>query len=147
MLGMRDVRSTNPPVVRCSARARAELQPSEALVFDSTRLAMCCAVAGEVSLRRTTIREAHRPPFVPLQTEDGGPLVAAHRRVYPLLVGRRIEIDCRRRLGVRSFSSSLPSDLGLRASFGRASPPHDDHRDQLGARSFGPDQQPTGGPP
>ena len=30
------------------------------------------------------------------------------RRAYPMLVGRDIEVDCRRRLGVRSFSSSLP---------------------------------------
>jgi len=35
-----------------------------------------------------------------------------------MLVGRDIEVDCRRRLGVRSFSSSLPPDLGLRTSFG-----------------------------
>ena len=45
-------------------------------------------------------------------------MVVAHRRAYPLLVGRDIEIDCRRRLGIRSFSSSLPPDLGLRTSFG-----------------------------
>jgi len=144
---MWDVRSTDPPVVRVSVRARAELRPSEALVFDTTRLALCCAVAGEVSLGRTTTRRAQHPPFVPLRTEDGGPLVVAHRRVYPLLVGRRIEIDCRRRLGVRSFSSSLPPDLGLRASFGRAGPLRGDHRDQLGARSSGSDQQPVGGLP
>jgi hypothetical protein len=55
---------------------------------------------------------------VPLSSEDG-PLVFAHRRAYPMLVGRDIEIDCRRRLGIRSFSSSLPPDLGLRTSFGR----------------------------
>jgi hypothetical protein len=36
-----------------------------------------------------------------------------------MLVGRDIEVDCRRRLGVRSFSPSLPPDLGLRTSFGR----------------------------
>jgi hypothetical protein len=47
--------------------------------------------------------------------------VFAHRRAYPMLVGRAIKVDCRRRLGVRSFSSSLPSDLGLRTSFGRES--------------------------
>jgi hypothetical protein len=46
-------------------------------------------------------------------------LVVAHRRAYPLLVGRDIEIDCRRRLGIRSFSSSLPPDVELRTSFGR----------------------------
>jgi hypothetical protein len=45
--------------------------------------------------------------------------VFAHRRAYPMLVGRDIQVDCRRRLGVRSFSSSLPPDLGLRTSVGR----------------------------
>ena len=43
----------------------------------------------------------------------------AHPPAYPMLVGRDIQVDCRRRLGVRSFSSSLPPDLGLRTSFGR----------------------------
>jgi hypothetical protein len=91
--------------VRVSGRARAELKPGEALVFDWTSLAMCCAVAGEVSLRRTTLREAqHSSVLLPLQTEIG-PMVFAHRRAYPMLVGRISEVDCRRRLGVRSFSA------------------------------------------
>ena len=30
-------------------------------------------------------------------------MVVAHRRAYPMLVGRDIEVDCRRRLGFRSF--------------------------------------------
>jgi hypothetical protein len=108
-----------PPVVRLSGPARAELRDGEALVFDWTGLAFCCAVAGEVSLRPTTLREAQRSSlYVPLPGEDG-PLVFAHRRAYPLLVGRDIQVDCRRRLGVRSFFSSLPPDLGLRTSFGR----------------------------
>ena len=118
---MRNVQAPNPPVVRVSGRAQAELRPGEALVFDWTSLAMCCAVAGEVSLRRTTLREAQRSPALrPVQTRDGPP-VYAHRRVYPMLVGRDIEVDCRRRLGIRSFHSSLPPDLGLRAAFGRES--------------------------
>ena len=50
MLAMRNVRPTGPPVVRVSARAQAELRPAEALVFDWTRLALCCAVAGETIL-------------------------------------------------------------------------------------------------
>jgi hypothetical protein len=117
---MRNVQAPNPPVVRVSGRAQAELRPGEALVFDWTSLAMCCAVAGEVSLRRTILREAQRSSAsVPLQTENG-PLVFAHRRAYPMLVGRDIEVDCRRRLGIRSFFSSPPPDLGLRTSFGRA---------------------------
>jgi hypothetical protein len=73
------------------------------------------------SLRPTTLLKAQRSPaYVPLRTGDG-PEVFAHRRAYPMLVGRDIEVDCRRHLGVRSFSSSLPPDLGLRTSFGRES--------------------------
>jgi hypothetical protein len=116
---MESPRSAQPPVVRVSGRAQAELRAGEALVFDWTSLAFCCAVAGEISLRPTTLQDAQRSSaYVPLRSGDG-PLVVAHRRAYPLLVGRDIEIDGRRRLGVRSFSSSLPPDLGLRTSFGR----------------------------
>jgi hypothetical protein len=108
-----------PPAVRVSPKAKEALRAGEALVFDWTSLAFCCAVAGEVSLRPTTLQEAQRSSvYLPLRSGEG-PLVFAHRRAYPMLVGRDIEIDCRRRLGVRSFSSSLPPDLGLRTSFGR----------------------------
>jgi hypothetical protein len=105
--------------VRVSGQVQAELRTGEALVFDWTSLAFCGAAAGEIGLRPTTLLKAQRSPtYVPLQTGDG-PSVFAHRRAYPMLVGRDVEVDCRRRLGVRSFSSSLPPDLGLRTSFGR----------------------------
>jgi hypothetical protein len=127
---MGSTESAHPPVVRVSGRARAELRAGEALVFDWTSLAFCCAAAGEISLRLTTFQGAQRSSvYVPLSSEDG-PLVVAHRRAYPMLVGRDIEVDCRRRLGVRSFFSSLPPDLGLRTSFGReTSPEPGDQRD------------------
>jgi hypothetical protein len=119
VLCMESTQAAHPPVVRVSGRAQAELRAGEALVFDWTGLAFCCAVAGEVTLRPTTLQQAQRSSvYLPLQT-DKGPLVFAHRRAYPMLVGRDIEVDCRRRLGVRWFSSSLPPDLGLRTSFGR----------------------------
>jgi hypothetical protein len=119
VLVMGSAQSADPPVVRVSGRAQAELRAGEALVFDWTSLAFCCAVAGEISLRPTTLQEAQRSSaYVPLSRDDG-PLVFAHRRAYPMLAGRDIEVDCRRRLGVRWFSSSLPPDLGLRTSFGR----------------------------
>jgi hypothetical protein len=119
VLVMGSAQSADPPVVRVSGRAQAELRAGEALVFDWTSLAFCCAVAGEISLRPTTLQEAQRSSaYVPLSGDDG-PLVFAHRRAYPMLAGRDIEVDCRRRLGVRWFSSSLPPDLGLRTSFGR----------------------------
>jgi hypothetical protein len=128
VLFMGSAQPARPPVVRVSDRAQAELRAGEALVIDWTGLAFCCAVAGEISLRPTTLKEAQRSSvFLPLQTEIG-PVVFAHRRAYPMLVGRVIEVDCRRRLGVRSFSSSLPSDLGLRTSFGRATGDRPDDR-------------------
>ena len=113
--------SSHPPSVRVSGRAQAELRAGEALVFDWTSLAFCCAAAGEISLRPTSLLTVQRSPaYVPLRT-GGGPSVFAHRRAYPMLVGRDIQVECRRRLGLRSFSSSLPPDLGLRTSFGRES--------------------------
>ena len=116
---MGSAHSAHPPMVRVSDQTQTELRPGEALVFDWTSLAFCCAAAGEISLRPIALRTAQRSPaYVPLRTGDG-PLVFAHRRAYPMLVGRDIKVDCRRRLGVRSFSSSLPPDLGLRTSFGR----------------------------
>ena len=60
----------------------------------------------------TTLLKAQRSlAYLPLRTGDG-PSVFAHRRAYPMLVGRDIEVDCRRRRGVRSFSSSLPPTSG-----------------------------------
>ena len=119
VLIMASAPSVRPPLVRVSGRAQAELRAGETLVFDWTSLAFFCAVAGEISLRPTTLQEAQRSSaYVPIRSGDGR-LVFAHRMAYPMLVGRNIEVDCRRRLGVRSFSSSLPSDLGLRSSFGR----------------------------
>jgi hypothetical protein len=118
---MGSAHTAHPPVVRVSGRAQAELRAGEALVFDWTSLAFCCAAAGEISLRPTPLLKAQRSPaYVPLRTGDG-PSVFAHRRAYPMLVGRDIQVDCRRRLGVRSFAPSLPPDLGLRTSFGRES--------------------------
>jgi hypothetical protein len=97
--------------------ARDELRPHEALVFDWHRLAICCAAAGEVSLRRTTTREAERSRAL-VRLADQAP-VYAHRRAYSHLAGIPLTIDCRRRLGLRHFKSNLPSDFGLRAIFGR----------------------------
>jgi hypothetical protein len=105
--------------VRLSDRARGELRPGEALVFDWHRVAICCAAAGDTSLRRTTMREVERSgAFVELSDDPSVP-VYAHRRVAPHLAGQQVDIDCHRRLGVRSFTSSLPCDFGLRASLGR----------------------------
>ena len=106
------------PVVRLTQRARDELRPDEALVFDWYRVAMCCAAGGEVSLRRTSRNEVERSRrFVPV-TEQGDP-VYAHRRMVAYLGDRPVEVDCKRTLGIRRFTSTLPADFGLRAVLGR----------------------------
>jgi hypothetical protein len=105
--------------MRVTSEARDALEAGEALVFDWHRVAICCAVAGEVSLRRTTMREVERSgSFVRLSETEDAP-VFAHRRAYTQLAGRRLTVDCRRRFGRRLFTSDLPSDFGLRAAFGR----------------------------
>ena len=105
--------------MRVTSEARDALEPGEALVFDWHRVAICCAVAGEVSLRRTSMREVERSgSFVRLSETKDAP-VFAHRRAYTQLAGRRLTVDCRRRFGRRFFTSDLPSDFVLRAALGR----------------------------
>jgi hypothetical protein len=111
--------TTNWQMAATWAECGGGRQPAGRRPPNWTSLAFCCAAAGEISLRSTILLKAQRSPaYLPLRTGDG-PSVFAHRQAYPMLVGRDIQVDCRRRLGVRSFSSPLPPDLGLRTSFGR----------------------------
>jgi hypothetical protein len=104
-------------MVHSTEAARDALRDGEALVFDWHRVAICCACAGEVSLRRDSAdRLARSPSFRRLA---GDAPVYAHRMAYPHLVAREVTIDCRRWAGLRRFVSDLPPDFGLRASFGR----------------------------
>ena len=108
--------------MRLTATARSELRPGEALVFDWHRIAICCAAAGDVSLRKTTVQEVESSgSFVPMASgpEDDDAPVYAHRRAYAHLAGRPIEVDCKRSLGMRRFTSNLPPDFGLRSVLGR----------------------------
>jgi hypothetical protein len=107
-------------VIHLTAQARSELGGDEALVFDWHRIAICCACAGEVSLRRAPRRSVEgRPAYRPLPS-DQDVAVFAHRMAVPHLARRDVTVDCRRTLGVRRFSTDLPPDFGLRAVFGRA---------------------------
>jgi hypothetical protein len=110
-------------VIHLTSQARTELDGDEALVFEWHRIAICCAAAGDVSLRRaprSTVVE--NPAYRPLPTE-GGASVFAHRMAVPHLARRDVTVDCRRTFGMRRFSSNLPPDFGLRAIFGRAGEP------------------------
>ena len=105
-------------MVRFTDAAHDALRDEEALVFDWHRVAICCAPAGEVSLRRAPRERVEGSPAY-RRIPAGGAEVYAHRQAFPHLVGRAVTVDCRRTLGVRRFASDLPPDFGLRASLGR----------------------------
>src|SRR5215210_4324517 len=96
--------------------ARELLRPGEALVLDWHRMAICCAGTGEASLYAAGEEGlSRRKGLVRLQSED--PIYAA-RAIFPHLAGREIRLDARKTLGIRCFSSNLPTDFGLRAVMG-----------------------------
>jgi hypothetical protein len=103
--------------VRLKAGARELLRPGEALVLDWHRMAVCCAGAGEVSLYAMKEEGARgRKGLVRLKGDL--PIYAA-RTIFPHLAGREIEIDGRKTLGLRRFTTDLPGDFGLRSVMGR----------------------------
>lgn len=107
--------------VRLTPAARRLLRPGEALVLDWHRLAVCCAGAGETSLYVMKEKGARkRKGLVRLKGED--PIYAA-RAIFPHLAGREVNLDARKILGIRRFTSDLPRDFGLRAVMGRLPEP------------------------
>jgi hypothetical protein len=102
-------------MVHLTTRAREELREGEALVVDWHRVAICCAAAGEVSLHASPRARVERSAAFRRVAAD----VYVHRQALPHLSGRTVEIDCRRRLGLRRFVSDLPQDFGLRSCLGR----------------------------
>jgi len=104
-------------LVRITAQAQEALDENDALVFDWHRVAICCAAAGEISLRRAPRARVERSGEYRRLSAPAP--VFAHRMAVPHLAGRDVAVDVRRTLGVRRFVSSLPPDFGLRASLGR----------------------------
>jgi hypothetical protein len=67
-------------VIHLTPQARSELREDEVLVFDWHRVAICCACAGEVSLRRAPRSTVERrATFRPLRAR-GRPRDHADRR-------------------------------------------------------------------
>jgi hypothetical protein len=104
-------------MVHVTEAARDALRDEEALAFDWHRIAICCAAAGEVTLRRDS--DARLAASAKYRRLDGDVPIYAHRMAYPHLVSREVTIDCRRTVGLRRFVSDLPTDFGLRVSLGR----------------------------
>jgi hypothetical protein len=108
-------------MIKLTERARRALRPDEVLLLDWHRVAICCATAGEMSLRATPRARLAGPAGRRFRPVECDPPAAAlvHERAYPHLEGRDIVVDCRLRLGLRQFGTDLPADFGLRASLGR----------------------------
>ena len=105
-------------MIRLTEHARAALRPGEVLVFDWHRVAMCCAAAGDISLHPVPRARLGGRSFRPAAC-DPPRTVLVHERALPHLSGLDVVVDCGTRFGLRSFSSDLPTDFGLRASLGR----------------------------
>jgi hypothetical protein len=106
-------------VIHLTPYARSQLRGDEVLVFDWHRVAICCACAGEISLRRAPRSTVERKATYRRLPSDCG-RVFAHRMAVPHLARRDVNVDCRRAFRLRRFRSDLPPDFGLRAVFGRA---------------------------
>jgi hypothetical protein len=106
-------------VIHLTPDARRELRGDEALVFDWHRVAICCACAGEISLRRAPRSTVEHKATYRRLPSNGAGRVFAHRMAVPHLARRDVNVDCRRMFGMRRFSSDLPPDFGLRAVLGR----------------------------
>ena len=107
--------------VSLTPAARKLLLPGEALIIDWHRLAVCCAGAGESSLYAMKEEGARKRRGL-VRIKGGDPVYAA-RAIFPHLAGREVELDARKVLGFRRFTSNLPGDFGLRSAMGRLPEP------------------------
>ncbi len=103
--------------VRMTPAARDMLRSGEALILDWHRMAVCCAGAGEASLYAMREEGARRRKGL-VRLKGEAPIYAA-RAIFQHLSGCEVVLDAKRTLGIRRFTSNLPTDFGLRAVFGR----------------------------
>ncbi|MGW4960761.1 hypothetical protein ACWEPL_26390 [Nonomuraea sp. NPDC004186] len=104
------------PRVTLTPAAREALRDDEVVFFDWHVTGLCCADAGEFSVRplsRSRLpRRARR-----LGGEDGK--VYAHPTAWVHLAELPVTIDCRPLWRWRRFTTDLPPDAGLRCCLGR----------------------------
>lgn len=94
--------------------ARDALRDDEVVFFDWHVTGLCCADAGEFSvrpLRRSRLPRRARPL-------GSGP-VYAHPVAWAHLVELAVTVDCRPLWRWRRFTTDLPPDAGLRCCLGR----------------------------
>ncbi|AQZ67106.1 hypothetical protein BKM31_41685 [[Actinomadura] parvosata subsp. kistnae] len=101
--------------ITLTSAAREALRDGEVVFFDWHVTGLCCADAGEFSVR--AVRRARLPRRARPLGRSG--LVYAHPTAWVHLTGLPVTVDCRPLWRWRRFVSDLPPDAGLRCCLGR----------------------------
>lgn len=99
--------------ITLTAAAHEALGEDEVIFFDWHITGLCCADAGEFSVR------AVRRSRLPRRARRLGDSVFAHPLAWVHLVDQPVTIDCRPLWRWRRFTTDLPPDAGLRCCLGR----------------------------
>ncbi|MCK2214906.1 hypothetical protein MF672_014085 [Actinomadura sp. ATCC 31491] len=94
--------------------AREALRDDEVVFFDWHATGLCCADAGEFSVR--PLRRSRLPKQARGLVRD---VVYAHPTAWVHLAELPVAIDCRPLWRWRRFTTDLPPDAGLRCCLGR----------------------------
>jgi hypothetical protein len=98
--------------ITLSHSAREALRADEVVYFDWHVTGLCCADAGEFSVRPL------RRDRLPKRSRPLGDLVYAHPTAWVHLTELPVTVDCRPLGRWRRFKSDLPPDAGLRQCLG-----------------------------
>ncbi|MQA82632.1 MAG: hypothetical protein GEV10_29930 [Streptosporangiales bacterium] len=104
-------------MIRLTAMARTALRPDEVVFIDWHVTGLCCADAGEFSVR--PIQKRRLPRRTRPADAEPDQSVYVHPTAWAHLAAVDVTVDCRRILKVRHFTTDLPPDAGLRACMGR----------------------------
>ncbi|GGO64337.1 hypothetical protein [Nonomuraea cavernae] len=97
-----------------TSAARDALREDEVIFFDWHVVGLCCADAGEFSVRPLRRRRLPRRA-----RQIGSAPVYAHPTAWVHLAGLPVTVDCRALGRWRRFTTDLPPDAGLRCCLGR----------------------------
>lgn len=100
--------------ITLTSAAREALRANEVIFFDWHVTGLCCADAGEFSVR--PLRRSRLPRSA---RRLGIDLVYAHPTAWVHLAEIPVAIDCRPLGPWRRFTTDLPPDAGLRSCLGR----------------------------
>jgi hypothetical protein len=123
-------------MINLTERASAALRSDEVVLVDWHVTGLCCADAGEFSVR--PIRRSRLPKRMRPAGENRS--VYVHPTAWAHLAELNVAIDCKTYWRWRRFTTNLPPDAGLRACMGRldvGTDPKPDQADQLSDKGAG----------